>query len=163
MKKFVFALAFVPLAASAVTVYDSARVISAVPQVEEIRVKQPCRTVTVTEQQEVAGSDGVGGSILGGVVGGLLGNQIGGGSGRTVATAAGAITGAIVGGNMDRTAPGTREVTRERQVCEPDRWESVTTGYKVTYEYKGERGTVITERDPGRSLEMRVTAEPIGR
>lgn len=167
MKKILLALAvaatLAPLGASAITTYESARVESATPQVEEIRVTGACRTVTTTEQTAVQGSSGMGGSILGGVVGGLLGNQVGGGNGRTIATAAGAITGAIVGGNMGRSGPATQPVTSSRQVCEPDGWSQRTTGYLVTYEYKGQRGTIVTPYEPGRSLEMRVTAEPMTR
>jgi uncharacterized protein YcfJ len=161
MKKFLAALAFAPLSAFAVTAYDVAHVESVTPQFEQIRVPGQCRSVTVTEQQTVQGSSGVGGSILGGVVGGLLGNQVGGGSGRAVATAAGAITGAIVGGNMDRSGPTTQPVTTTRQVCEADTWTTQTTGYQVNYEYHGQRGSLIMPHDPGRTLDMRVTAEPV--
>jgi uncharacterized protein YcfJ len=163
MKKFMLAFALAPLTAFAVTTYEAARVESVTPQVEQVRTPGQCRTSTVTEQQSVQGSSGIGGSILGGVVGGLLGNQVGGGNGRSVATAAGAITGAIVGGNMDRSGPSTQPVTRTRQVCDADSWTTNTTGYLVVYEYKGQRGSIVTQKDPGRSIEMRVTAEPVFR
>lgn len=163
MKKIMLMLALLPLSAFAVTTSYYARVESVTPQVERVRIEGQCRDVSYTERRAVPASDGVGGSILGGVVGGLLGNQVGGGNGRTVATAAGAITGAIVGGNMDRNGPSTRQVTHTRQVCEQDSWSTVTTGYLVSYEYKGQRGTVVTQNDPGRELEMRVTAEPVVR
>lgn len=163
MKKISILLAFLPMSAFAVTTYDTARVESVTPQTEQVRVSGVCRNVTARESQVVAASTGVGGSIVGGVVGGLLGSNIGGGSGRTVATAAGAIAGAIVGGNMDRTAGGVEEVTRTRQVCDPDTWSTRTTGYLVNYEYKGERGSYMSSIDPGRTVEMRVIAEPIVR
>jgi uncharacterized protein YcfJ len=163
MKKISILLALLPMSAFAVTTYDTARVESVTPQLEQIRVPGVCRQVSVREQHAVAASDGVGGSILGGVVGGLLGSKIGGGNGRTVATAAGAITGAIVGGNMARTDGGVEEVTRTRQVCDEDTWSTRTTGYLVTYEYKGERGSFVSAVDPGRTVEMRVHAEPVAR
>lgn len=163
MKKLAIFLALVPMSAFAVTTYDTARVESVTPQFEQVRVQGGCRNVSVTESQVVAASSGVGGSIVGGVVGGLLGSNIGGGSGRTAATAAGAIAGAIVGGNMDRTGGGVDQVTRTRQVCDADTWANRTTGYLVHYEYKGERGSFMSSFDPGRSVEMRVTAEPVVR
>jgi uncharacterized protein YcfJ len=163
MKKFSILLALLPMSAFAVTTYDTARVESVTPQVEQIRVPGVCRNVTVREQQAVPASDGVGGSIVGGVVGGLLGSKIGGGNGRTVAAAAGAITGAIVGGNMDRSGPTVQEVRHTREICEPDTWSTRTTGYLVNYEYKGERGSFMSAVDPGRTVEMRVSAEPVAR
>lgn len=163
MKKISIFLALLPMSAFAVTTYDTARVESVTPQLEQVRVPGVCRNVTVTETHAVAPSTGVGGSIVGGVVGGLLGSNIGGGSGRTVATAAGAIAGAIVGGNMDRTTGGIDEVRRTRQVCDADTWSTRTTGYLVQYEYKGERGSFMSSVDPGRTVEMRVVAEPIVR
>jgi uncharacterized protein YcfJ len=162
MKKIVLALMLAPLSAFAITTYEQAYVESVVPQVEQVRIQGQCRTITVTEQQAgQQGSDGLGGAILGGVVGGLLGNQIGGGSGRHAATAAGAIAGTIVGGNMDRNSQGSQPVSRTRQVCDPDSWTTHTTGYLVTYEFKGQRGSIVTQNHPGRTLEMRVTAEPV--
>jgi uncharacterized protein YcfJ len=163
MKKIAILLALLPMSAFAVTTYDTARVESVTPQVEQIRVPGVCRNVRVTESHAVAASSGVGGSILGGVVGGLLGSNIGGGSGKTAATAAGAIAGAIVGGNMDRNTGGVEEVTRTRQVCDADSWSTRTTGYLVQYEYKGERGSFVSTIDPGRTVEMRVVAEPVSR
>jgi len=117
----------------------------------------------MTEQPQQVASSGLGGSILGGVVGGLLGNQVGGGSGRSVATAAGAIAGVLVGGNMDRGGAMGQPTTTTRQECEQDAFYSRTTGYMVNYDYRGQRGTVITPMDPGATLQMRVTAEPVVR
>jgi uncharacterized protein YcfJ len=162
MNKFVLALMLAPLSALAVTTYEQAYVESVVPQVEKVRIPGQCRTITVTEQHAGSqGGDGVGGAILGGVVGGLLGNQVGGGSGRHAATAAGAIAGAIVGGNMDRNSQTPQQTSRTRQVCELDSWTTNTTGYLVTYEYKGQRESIVTQQHPGRTIEMRVSAEPV--
>jgi uncharacterized protein YcfJ len=161
MKKLILLLALAPLSAFAGTTYENARVESVTPQVEEIRIQGQCRTVNVSEQQSVQGNSGLGGSILGGLVGGLLGSQVGGGHGATAATAAGAIAGTLVGGNMARSEPGTQTVNRARQHCELDRWSTRTTGYLVAYEYRGQRDSVVMDYDPGNSLQMRVTAEPL--
>jgi uncharacterized protein YcfJ len=161
MNKLILALALAPLSAVAVTSYDTARVESVTPQQENVRIQGQCRMSSEYEQQGYQSNDGIGGSILGGVVGGLLGSQVGGGSGKTVATAAGAIAGTLVGGNLARNGQGSHQTDRPRQYCEPDRWTTRTTGYLVTYEYRGQRATVVTESDPGRVLQMVVTAEPV--
>lgn len=166
MKNLLVSLALLPLAslsALAATSYDVARVESVTPQYEQVRVVGPCRQVVSSERQVGGSGSGTGGSIVGGIVGGLLGSQVGGGSGRQVATAAGAITGAILGGNVERAGPSTQEVRTVRMVCEPDRVSSSMTGYLVTYEYLGQRSSVVMARDPGNTLEMRVVAEPITR
>ena len=161
MKKLALFLALAPLSAFAVSTYDYATVESVTPQVQQVRERGQCRQVQVREDQVVEANNGVGGSIVGGIVGGLLGNQVGGGSGRHAATAAGAIAGAIIGGNMERSGPSVQPVYTTREVCDPDRYTSVVTGYLVTYDYKGQRGTVVMPRDPGHAIEMRVTAEPV--
>ena len=161
MKKIILALAFAPLSAFAVTTYDTARVESVTPQMENVRIQGQCRMSNEYEQSSYQSNDGIGGSILGGVVGGLLGSQVGGGSGKTVATAAGAIAGTLVGGNLSRNGQSSQPSTRARQYCEPDRWASRATGYLVAYEYRGQRGTVVTESDPGSYLQMVITAEPV--
>jgi uncharacterized protein YcfJ len=164
MKKLLLALCALPMAASAVTTYEQANVESAVPQYREVRTQGQCRNIQVEGPPPVEARDGMGGSIVGGVVGGVLGNQVGGGHGRTLATVAGAIAGTIVGGNMERGNSEREMVGRmeTRRYCE-ENIAQVVTGYLVTYEYKGQRGTVMMQRDPGRYLDMRVTAEPISR
>ncbi|MES2125793.1 MAG: hypothetical protein V4463_00855, partial [Pseudomonadota bacterium] len=91
-------------------------------------------------------------------------NQVGGGSGRAAATAAGAIAGAIVGDraeNSGRPAP-TTEVREQavRQCRTVDAWESRTTGYEVTYDYRGHNYTAIMPNDPGQRVRLRVSVEP---
>lgn len=153
--------------------YDRVPVDAVEPQIERILIPGECRIIIVTEQTYLtpmaggsngpgAGS-GTGGAIVGGVIGGLLGSQVGGGSGKTAATAVGAIAGAIVGGNSAREGQGQgpTEVTSRRKVCEPDAWQERTTGYLVSYRYLGQPARVLMARDPGATLELRVTAEPV--
>lgn len=164
MKKIMLALALLPISAFAVTTYEPARVVSVTPQTEQVRNEGRCRDVSYQETEQAQPNSGVGGTIIGGVVGGLLGNQVGGGSGRKVATAAGVIGGALVGGNIDRNRDREpQQVTRTRQVCDQDSYSSVTSGYIVTYLYKGQRDTVVMQNRPGRTIQMRITAEPVAR
>ena len=165
MKKIALLLALAPLSAFALTTYDTARVESVEPLMETTRIAGQCRTITTTETvqgQQQAGGSGIGGGIIGGIAGGLLGSQIGGGHGKTAATAIGAIGGALVGSNMDRnSAAAPQQTTSTRQVCDPDQVSNRVTGYRVDYSYQGQRGTVNLPYQPGSTLEMRVTAEPV--
>lgn len=138
---------------------DYARVVSVSPRVEHVNYpQQECHTEYVQTQRQ---QRGVGGSILGGVAGGILGNQVGGGSGRTVATAAGAIAGAIVGDRMENNNAGVVvEQQPVRQCRTVDNWQARTTGYSVTYEYRGHTYTSVVPYDPGERLPVRVSVSP---
>lgn len=174
MKKLLLVVALAPLTAFAVTTYDMARVESVTPQVEQVRSQGQCRTYANPEQRYQNNSSsqnsGVGGTLIGGLVGGLLGNQVGGGNGKTVATVAGALAGGYVGGNVDRNGTLTGEgynnnqpAQTTREVCDADRYTSRTVGYMVDYVYKGERGSVLMNTNPGRTIQMQVTAVPVVR
>lgn len=139
---------------------DYARVVSVAPQYEQVNYpQQDCYTEYVPVQRQQP--RGVGGSIIGGVAGGILGNQIGGGNGRTVATAAGAIAGAIVGDRLENNnQPGVVEQQAVRQCRTVDNWQTRTTGYAVTYEYRGHTYTSVMPYDPGARLPVRVSVTP---
>ena len=145
---------------------DFGKVVRVQPRVEQVRMpRQECKTeyvqVPVQQQQERS----AGGSIIGGIAGALVGNQVGGGSGRSVATAAGAIAGAIAGDRIDnngRQTGGPQQVQEQavRQCRNVDAWESRTTGYEVTYDYRGRNYTSVMARDPGPRVRLRVSVEP---
>lgn len=144
---------------------DFGRVVRVQPRVEQVRQpRQECKTeyvqVPVQQQQEHS----AGGSIIGGIAGALVGNQVGGGSGRSVATAAGAIAGAIAGDRIDNNGRqnGPQQVQEQavRQCRNVDAWESRTTGYEVTYDYRGRNYTSVMSRDPGKQVRLRVSVEP---
>ena len=165
MKKISLLLALLPMSAFALTTYDTARVESVETLQETVRTPGYCRTITTTEtvqgQPDQAGN-GVIGGVLGGVAGGILGHQVGGGRGKDAATIVGAIGGALVGSSMDRnSASAPQQTSTSRQVCDPDQVSTRITGYRVDYSYKGQRGTVNMPYQPGSTLEMRVTAEPV--
>jgi uncharacterized protein YcfJ len=160
-----FALSALPLAQAA-DFEDFGRVVSVRPQVEQVNhPRQECRDQVVDVQQP-APQRGVGGAIVGGLIGGLAGNQVGGGTGRSVATAAGAIAGALVGDRVDNAnLPNSGGVTQQqvRQCRMVDHWESRTSGYEVTYDYRGRNYTSVMSYDPGERVRLRVLVEPAQR
>lgn len=147
-------------AAAAAEFEDYARVMSVMPQIEQVNYpQQECTTEYVPVQRQ--GARGVGGSILGGIAGGIIGNQVGGGSGRTAATAAGAIAGAIAGDRMENSSNGpVTEQQQVRQCRTVDNWQTRNNGYAVTYEYQGHTYTSVLPYDPGARLRVRVSVVP---
>jgi uncharacterized protein YcfJ len=146
--------------ANAAEFEEYARVVSVTPQVEQFNMpRQDCKTEYVQVQQQP--QRGAGGAILGGIIGGVAGNQIGKGDGRAVATAAGAIAGAIIGDrteNSDRQATVTEQPIRQCRTV--DHWESRTTGYLVTYDYRGHTYTSNMAYDPGERVKLHVALTP---
>ncbi len=146
---------------------DFGHVVRVQPRVEQInRPRQECRTeyvqVPVRQRREERGA---GGSILGGIAGAVIGNQVGGGNGRIAATAAGAIAGAVIGDRAENegretAAPPQTSEQAVRQCRTVDAWESRTTGYDVTYEFRGHSYTSVMAYDPGQRVKLRVTVEP---
>lgn len=145
------------------TYYDTARVLSVVPQTERINnPRQECHVDYVRESYSRSDDRDVAGSIIGGIAGGLIGSQIGKGKGRIAGAAVGAATGAIVGDRIDnsgRREPGysTRPVERCVQI---DDWQTVNRGYLVTYRYNGRDYTTTMPNDPGSTVSLRVSIVP---
>lgn len=140
---------------------DFGRVVRVQPRVEQIRTpRQECRTDY--QQVPVQQQRGAGGSIVGGIAGALLGNQVGSGSGRVAATAAGAIAGAVVGDRVENNGRQDYGVQEQavRQCRTVEAVESRTSGYDVTYEYRGQNHTAFMQRDPGNRIRLRVSVEP---
>jgi uncharacterized protein YcfJ len=159
-------------AVQADTFYDNARVRSAEPQYEQVSVpRQECTTQWVNEQRPVAGTGAgginYGGAIIGGVAGGILGHQVGKGGGRDAATAVGAAVGAIAGNQIAgaNTAPQQYEnVPRQVQQCHTvNEVQNRLTGYRVTYDWRGQSYTTFTREQPGPNLQVRVSVEPVVR
>lgn len=141
------------------TYYDTARVLSVVPQSERINApRQECRTEYIRESAS-SGDRDIGGSIIGGIAGGLLGSQIGKGKGRIAGAAVGAATGAIVGDRIDNrdNVYTTRPVDRCVTV---DNWQTVTRDYLVTYRFNGRDYTATMPNDPGNTIRVRVAVSP---
>lgn len=164
------ALAFVAAAgvaaAHADTFFDNARVRSAEPQYETMTVpREECSTQVVNETRRVDGGTNYGGVVVGGVAGAVLGNQVGKGHGREAATAVGAVVGALAG---DRIANQGREqyqvVPREVTSCRTvNETQTRLTGYRVNYDYRGQQYSTFMRDNPGPSLQVRVSVEPVVR
>lgn len=153
-------------AGQATTYLDNARVTSVEPQYENVRVpRQECSNRWISEPRRSSGRE-YGGAVLGGVAGALIGNQMGRGHGREAATALGAVVGAFTGDNLSgrdrwqRDEPVQREVTTCRDVEDV---QSRVVGYQVTYDYRGQQFTTLLHDNPGRSLPVRVSVDPVGR
>ncbi len=175
------------LGAQAQTFTDTARVRSAEPQYENVSVpRNECSSHWVPEnggrvntQRQTSQERQYGGAIVGGLAGGILGHQVGGGSGKDVATALGAVLGAMAGDQLqNRDArsqydngqysnsqydnggyeTAQREVKRCRTVYDT---QTRITGYRVSYDYRGQNYTGFMRTNPGNSLPVRVTVEPI--
>lgn len=160
-------------AAHAAQFEEYGRVIRSEPRREQIRQpREECRTEYVQAQPQYVQQPqrNAGGAIIGAIAGGILGNQVGGGSGRAAATALGAVAGAVTG---DRLSNNGRPVDQGqyaqsqypqeqavRQCRMVDAYESRTTGYDVTYDYRGRSYTTFVQRDPGDRIRLRVTVEP---
>ena len=153
--------------AQAHTYTDNARVLGVEPQYENVSVpRQECRRDWVSEARPSSNRN-YGGAVVGGLAGGLLGNRFGRGHGREAATAVGAVIGAFTGDNLANRGgfdqpydPVSREVTACRTVSDV---QSRVTGYRVDYEYRGQRFSTLTHDQPGSFMPVRVSVEPLGR
>lgn len=154
------------VAAQADSFNDTARVRSATPEYERISTpRKECSSEWVTETREVPAQRQYGGAVIGGLAGALIGNQVGKGHGREAATAVGAVVGALAGDNIDnrgRSGGYVEEIPREIKRCRTvEDWQSRLVGYRVTYEYRGQQYTTFMNENPGKSLPVRVSVEPL--
>ena len=154
-------VATLPLAQAA-DFEDFGRVVRVEPRVEQVRTpRQECRTeyLQVPVQQE----RNAGGTIVGGIAGALLGSQIGSGNGKVAASAAGAIAGAMVGDRVQNNGRQGSSVQEQAvQQCRTvEAIESRTSGYNVTYEYRGQNYTSLMRNDPGNRVRLRVSVQPL--
>ncbi len=155
------------IAAHAETYIDNARVRRVDPQYESVSVpRNECTSQVVNEVRRTGGERQYGGAVIGGVAGALLGNQVGRGHGREAATALGAVVGAFTG---DRMANGDeqvqyQEVPREVTSCRTvNDVQTRVAGYRVDYEYHGQSYTTMLHDNPGPTLQVRVSVDPVGR
>ena len=169
MKRLVIAGLFATtlLGAHAESFTDQARVRSVDPQYEHVNVpRNECSRHWVQEPRRVGDAHQYGGAIVGGLAGGILGHQVGKGSGKDAATALGVVVGAIAGDRLDNRDRaehyeyGSREVNRCRTVYDT---QTRITGYRVNYEYRGQHYSTFLRENPGTSLAVRVSVDPIER
>jgi len=154
--------------------YAEARVVRVEPIVRLVRVSTPRRECWDedyrVDRRSYRHPDTVGGTVLGGIIGGAIGNAVGRGHGRDAATVAGVLIGSAVGHDRAVRDGERRDHDREPQVrtrtrCEvDDAWheEERVDGYRVTYEYDGERYQTRMSRDPGPTVKVWVSVRPVG-
>lgn len=137
------------------TVY--AKVISATPVVAQVAVpRQVCRDELY---QEPARSSGAG-ALLGAIAGGVVGNAMGKGAGNVLATGAGVIGGAVLGDRIEND--GRQGATRSVRRCEQQAsYENEVVAYDVVYEYAGQRYSTQMDEEPGRTIPLQVTVNPV--
>lgn len=142
--------------------YDTARVLSVVPQTERINTpRQECHTEYERNSYFNSGDRDIGGAIIGGIAGGLLGSQIGKGKGRIAGAAVGAATGALVGDRIDNSGQQGYSTSRPVERCTViDNWQTVTRNYLVTYRYNGRTYSTTMPNDPGDTINLRVSVVP---
>lgn len=147
---------------------DRARVQNVEPQYQVVQIpREECTSQWVTEPRTVAapvGSNGYGGAVIGGVAGAIVGNQVGKGHGREAATAAGAVIGALAGdriSNQNTVPAQTTYDQREVRSCRTvNASENRLTGYRVTYEYRGNQFVTVLPEQPGNTIPVRVSVVP---
>lgn len=146
---------------------DRARVLSATPLYEEVRIphdEEVCWNEQVTERYPAGrGHGSYTPTLIGALAGGLVGNQFGHASGKTAMTAAGALLGGSIGRDMgDRPHyPGVRHLTERR--CEVRTTYEIRderVGYDVEYEYEGRRFHTRTHNHPGDWIRVDVAVRP---
>jgi uncharacterized protein YcfJ len=150
--------------------YDYARVIESVPIKRYVTVRTPVRECWQEEQhyevQEPAPGIGIS-TLFGAALGGVIGHQFGSGRGNDAATVAGTFIGAAVGNTSARRRAGYETVSYSRPVerCSTtvrERREERIDGYRVVYQYRGQKYATQMPYDPGRELRVRVDVRPAG-
>lgn len=133
---------------------DYATVVSAKPVTKTwSEPHRECHDVTVQKRKPAQDSNDIAGTVIGAVVGGVIGHQFGGGRGKDAATAAGAVAGGYAGRKTQQHMQTNDTYSTTEQRCVTvNKTHSKQDGYKVTYEYKGQRHTVHMASDPGDRL-----------
>lgn len=138
------------------------QVISAIPIYETVRVPTQREVCWDEEIRYQRGSQSATPALVGGVLGGAVGRQFGGGSGKDALTVVGAIVGASIGNDIARKNSGeTTQVETRCRTSQEYYEEQRITGYRVRYQYNGQVYTTRTDRDPGETINLRVSVVPV--
>mgnify|MGYP003572326917 CR=1 FL=1 len=150
--------------------YDYAKVISAEPIINYVKVTTPVRECW--EEMEYYSVDRNanrrgGSTLVGAIIGGVVGHQFGSGSGNDAATVAGTLIGAAIGNDTARRRDGYAVETHARPVerCETryrEHREERIDGYRVMYRYHGQKYMTEMPYDPGRKIRIRIDVRPAG-
>ncbi|NVJ66571.1 MAG: glycine zipper 2TM domain-containing protein [Gammaproteobacteria bacterium] len=119
------------------------------------------------EPRRVSRSDRRAGSVIGAVIGGVIGYKVGGDHrhNKRSGAAVGAVLGSVIGGEAAKNKH--RSERRYESHCETvytggyERQQLI--GYNVEYKYKGQRFETFMDYEPGRYINVRLSAEPVGR
>ena len=165
MKKILIGIAMLTLMQVNANAYEAvAKVISVSPVTETVNhPTQQCWTENQQTTQYVPPQYSPAGALIGGLAGGLLGSTVGRGTGKVAAAAGGAVLGAITGDRLanQNAAAGSHTTTTPVQRCrQVDNFETVTSGYLVTYEYDGQRFQTRLPYNPGNELRVNVAVTP---
>lgn len=138
------------------------------PLVREVMVRRPreeCWLETSVVPDYRAQRRAAGAAIAGGLIGGVIGHQFGSGRGNDAMTVIGTLVGSAVASDAAHRRSGHaaygREVTTERceTVMEAQPEERID-GYRVTYEYMGQRYETVMPRPPRNDrVRLHVTVE----
>lgn len=140
------------LAALAAQAQEVGLVLSSTPVVQQVAVPRTVCTPVAPSHVTTTG----GGAAVGGLTGAGIGSMIGHGSGNTAAIAVGTIMGAIIGNNVE--AQNQRYAQTYPQCTTQSAYENRTIGYDVVYEYAGRQFSARMPYDPGRTVQLQVSA-----
>ncbi len=165
MKKVLVGIAMLALMQANANAFEAiAKVVSASPITETVNhPTQQCWTETQQTTQYVPPQYSPAGALIGGLAGGLIGSTVGRGTGKVAAAAGGAVLGAITGDRLanQNAAAGSYTTTTPVQRCrQVDNFETVTSGYMVTYEYEGQQFKTRLPYNPGNELRVNVAVTP---
>jgi len=165
MNKILIAIAMLALVQVNANAYEAvARVVSATPITETVNhPTQQCWTENQQTTQYVPQPYNPAGALIGGVAGGLIGSTVGQGTGKVAAAAGGAVVGAITGdrlANNDAEASTYTTSTPVQRCRQVDNYETVTSGYAVTYEFNGQLFKTTLPYKPGNELRVNVAVTP---
>ena len=149
-------------------IYDYAKVVSAEPVVRYVTVTTPVKECWEETRQYTTvarrPSNAIG-TIFGAIIGGVIGHQIGNGHHNDAATVAGTLIGAAMGSSAGQDNAGYESTTHSRPVqrCETksrQHEEERIDGYRVIYQYHGQKYATQMPYDPGDRIRIRVDVRP---
>jgi uncharacterized protein YcfJ len=153
-----------PAAVCAGVTYDQARVVDVQPLYETVVATVPRE---VCQEQRVQTGAGGGTSpvptLVGAVLGGVAGNAVSS-KNQPVNATIGAVLGGAIGYDIARRTARPQYVTYATQdvctVVQDTHEEQRLSGYRVRYEYLGQRYSAITRDPPGTTVRVRVDVSP---
>lgn len=146
--------------------YDEAPVVDVEPIIERVRTVEPterCWFERVHHSRRAERSATA--PLLGAIIGAAVGNAVGHGKrNKQVGAVAGAVLGGSIAYDVSRREAHrtpTRQVRREVcDVVENVKYEERTSGYLVTYRYRGQTHRTRMATRPGETIRVRIHVSP---